>query len=104
MCLFFIILLFGPRLGVMVWWLVDQARFNLIFDTWILPLLGFIFAPWTTLMYVLVGVGGVEGFDWLWLGLGFLADMVSYVSSAAGNKDKIPGMAPAAPTSTPDAV
>jgi hypothetical protein len=33
--------------------------------TWIWPLLGLIFLPWTTLMYVIVFP--VIGLDWLWL-------------------------------------
>ena len=78
MCLFFIILLFGPRLGILVWWLLDVARFNLAFDNFFWPLLGFLFLPWTTLMYVVVFPGGVNGFDWVWLALAFVADIASY--------------------------
>ena len=28
-------------------------------------ILGFIFLPWTTLMYVMVIPGGIVGFDWV---------------------------------------
>ena len=94
MCLFFILLLFGPRVGMLVWWLVSPLRFDAVFDTWIWPILGIIFIPWTTLMYVCVGTNGVEGFDWFWLGLGLLADLASYAGSAYSNRDKIPGVQP----------
>jgi hypothetical protein len=41
-------------------------------------LLGFIFAPYTTIMYVLVWsfATGVSGWDWLWIGLGVLLDIM----------------------------
>jgi len=92
MCCFFTsLVLFGPRLAILVWWLVNQARWQLAFDSFIWPLLGFIFAPWTTIMYVLVFPGGVNGFDWIWLGLGVLADLGSYVGGGYGNRDRFGG-------------
>ena len=80
MCCFLAALMFfGPRLGVLVWWLFQPARFTAAFTNgWILPLLGFIFLPWTLLMYLIVFPGGVVGFDWIWLGLGLLADIAGY--------------------------
>ena len=92
MCCFFTsLVLFGPRLAILIWWLVNQDLWNRAFDSFIWPLLGFIFAPWTTIMYVLVFPGGVTGFDWIWLGLGILADLGSYVGGGYGNRDRIPG-------------
>ncbi len=54
-----------------------------------MPLLGFIFVPWTTIMYVLVFAGGVTGFDWVWLGLGLLADVAWWAGGAA--RRHVPG-------------
>jgi hypothetical protein len=91
-CLFTTLVLFGPRLGILVWWLVNPARWQLAFTgSFLWPLLGFLFLPWTTLMYVLVFPGGVTGFDWIWMGLAFLADISSYAGGAYGNRDRIPG-------------
>jgi hypothetical protein len=88
MCCFFAALaLFGPRLGVLIWWLVDPARFELAFDSFLISLLGFIFLPWTTIFYLLVFPGGIIGFDWIWLGIGVLFDLSSYASSAARRRD-----------------
>jgi hypothetical protein len=76
MCCFAALLgLFGPRLGILVWYLVDPVRWQLSFSTWIWPLLGSLFLPWTTLMYVAVAPGGVHGFNWFWIILGVLADL-----------------------------
>ena len=74
-CLFAILVLIGPRAAILVWWLVDQLRWAAAFDTFIWPLLGFLFLPWTTLVWVLVFPGGIDGFDWLWLAIGLAIDI-----------------------------
>jgi hypothetical protein len=71
--------------------LINPARWQLAFDSFLWPLLGFLFLPWTTLMYVIVFVGGVTGFDWVWLGLALLADIGSYAGGGYGNRDRVPG-------------
>ncbi len=83
------LLILGPRFGILVWWLVDQLRWDQAFDAFIWPLLGFIFLPWTTLMYVAVFQGGIDGFDWIILGIGLLADIFSYTGSAYGNREQL---------------
>ena len=90
-CLFTTLVLFGPRLGILVWWLIDPVRWNAAFQSFFWAFLGFLFLPWTTLMYVIVFPGGVTGFDWIWLGLGLLADITSYTGGAYGNRNHVPG-------------
>jgi hypothetical protein len=87
-CIFATLVFFGPRLGVLVWWLFQPARFNATFSTIIWPLLGLIFAPWTLLMYIIVYPGGITGFDWIWLGLGVLFDILSYGGGGYSNKER----------------
>jgi hypothetical protein len=72
----------------LIWWLINPLRFNAAFSTFILPLLGFLFLPWTTLMYLLVFPMGIVGFDWIWLGLGLLADIGTYGGGGYGNRDR----------------
>jgi hypothetical protein len=77
---------FGPRLAILVMWLTTQGRImmNLAFQGWLLPLLGFIFLPWTTLMYAIVyGANGIVGFDWVWLVLAVALDVATYTGNAA---------------------
>jgi hypothetical protein len=88
-CLFTVLVFLGPRAGILVWWLLQPARWQAAFENFIVPALGFIFLPWTTLMYVLVFAGGVTGFDWVWLGLGLVAD-IAWWAGAAGRK-RVPG-------------
>lgn len=45
-------------------------------------MLGIIFLPWTTIMFVIVAPGGVVGWDWLWIGLMFVADIFWYAGGA----------------------
>ncbi len=92
MCCFFLTLLFaGPRLAFLIYWLIRPSYVSLVFKGWILPLLGLIFLPWTTLMYVLVyGANGIVGFDWVWLGLALVVDIASYGGGALRRKE-VPG-------------
>jgi hypothetical protein len=86
MCLVIFALIFSPRLVMVIWWLLDMARWAATFDSVLVPILGFILAPWTTLMYVLVAPGGVSGIDWLWLGVAVLVDLASLGGGAARRK------------------
>ncbi len=89
MCFFLTLLFLGPRAVLFFWWLVDPVRWNLVFDTWLLPLVGILFVPWATLMWVLVGFDGMTGFDWVWVGLGLFIDVASYGGSAMGGRGRV---------------
>jgi hypothetical protein len=79
MCCFITsLLLVGPRLGLLVWWIINPIYVNAAYDHWIWGILGWIFLPWTTLMYIAIYPGGIVGFDWILLGLGVFTDMFSY--------------------------
>jgi hypothetical protein len=41
-------------------------------------------------MYVAVGVGGVDGWDWLPLAFGFLLDLSVHSSSGAKHRERLP--------------
>jgi hypothetical protein len=90
-CLFTSLMLLGPRFGAIVWWALQPARWDLAFSTWLWPMLGIVFFPWTTMSYVLVAAGGVTGLDWLWIVFGVLADIAFWTSSAWGNRDRVSG-------------
>jgi hypothetical protein len=91
-CVFTILVLLGPRFAGAIWWLVQPARWQLVFQNWLWPLLGIIFLPWTTLMYVIVAPGGINGlWEWLFIGLAVIADIASYTGGGYGNRRRIPG-------------
>lgn len=95
MCCFWTILIFlGPRVANIVWWIANPVRWvgdtNLsAFDSAIWPILGIVFVPWTTLMYLLVFPGGVTGFDWFWLALAVLCDVSMYAGGGVGNRSRL---------------
>ncbi|MEJ2560436.1 MAG: hypothetical protein P8186_30290 [Anaerolineae bacterium] len=92
-CFWTTLVLLGPRAGILIWWLINPLRWQLTFPSFIWPLLGFLFLPWTTLMYVLVAPAGIFGLDWLWLGLAVIADISMHAGGAYGNRDRVPGYA-----------
>jgi hypothetical protein len=91
MCLFFLLLILSPRAAIIFWWIFEPGRWDAAFGSVVWPILGFVFLPWTTLMWVAVApFGNVAGWDWLWLALGFLADISSLSSSGYANRGRIP--------------
>ena len=42
-CLFTTLVLLGPRFGILVWWIIQPARWNLAFETFFWPFMGFLF-------------------------------------------------------------
>jgi hypothetical protein len=85
------LLLLGPRAFIIIWWIYNPGRWDRAFSTALWPILGFIFLPWTTLMYVAVERGGVTGADWFFIALGVLADISMWASSGYSNRSRIPG-------------
>jgi hypothetical protein len=91
-CLFTTLVLLGPRVAGLIWWLVQPGRWSLAFNgSWLWPVLGLIFVPWLTIMYVIVSPGGINGLDWLWLGLALVADIGFY--AGGGFRRRVPGYA-----------
>jgi hypothetical protein len=65
------------RLALLVVWLSTPLIYRAFHGGWLLPLLGILFLPITTLTYVLVYYisGSVTGWGWLWVVLAFLLDL-----------------------------
>ena len=111
MLLFGCLLAFGvamaPRVVLILAWIFGR-RWDLVWQgNWIVPLLGIIFLPYTTAMYILVwSPAGLHGFDWVWLAMGVLLDIMKW-GQIARNREGIPGQKssaqPAAQTAAPSA-
>ena len=76
-----------------------------VFDTFLFPLLGLIFLPFTTLIWLFLDTPpfGVTGFDWFWVGLAVLLDL-SHYGSTYGQRDRFSrgaGTGPPPTTATP---
>jgi len=70
----------GPRFALALWWILGN-KVELAFDSWVWPLLGLLFAPWTTLAYVIAWQpGGLDGnVDALLVLLGIALDIITYM-------------------------
>lgn len=87
-CLFSTLVIVGPRAAILVWWIMQPVRWEQAFSTFWWAFLGFIFAPWTTLMWVSVAPGGITGFDYVIVGLGVLADIASYTAGSYEGRNR----------------
>ncbi len=72
-------------LSIMVAWIARPVLFNATFGSIIIPCLGFLFLPFTSLMYLflLQGTGGIQGLDWLWLILAVVMDVATILAARA---------------------
>ena len=91
-CLF---ALFGglfPRLALLILWIARPVLVEAAFNTFILPLLGIIFLPFTTLIYVIVYVPGVglTGWGFIWVIIALLLDL-SHWGASYTQRDQISG-------------
>ena len=78
----------APRIFLILAWIFSD-RWDLVWDTWIWPLLGIIFAPYTTVMYMLVwnAATGISGWDWMWIAMGVLLDIMKWSSWYQNRRD-----------------
>lgn len=77
-CLIILFTGFFPRLAAVLYWLWRPNLWDRAFnDSWLWPVLGIIFLPVTTIIWVLVSTNGVTGFDFLWLGIAVFIDLGS---------------------------
>jgi hypothetical protein len=96
-CIFALFAGIFPRLGLLIVWVARPERVDAAFDTFLLPLLGIIFLPFATLIYVLLYTPGrgVTGGDWFWVTLAALFDIGHWVAGAS-QRNQIPGRRPVA--------
>jgi hypothetical protein len=80
----------GARGVLFLVWLFQPVRFNAAFESFsfLVPLLGFLFLPWTTLMYVLVAPGGVDTVDAIGLVLALVLDIGSYAAGGVSGRNR----------------
>ena len=83
----------APRLVLILAWIFSD-RWHLVWqENFVLPLLGIIFLPYTTIMDLLAwspavaGGGNIEGWDWLWIILGVFLDIMKWGQMLANRKE-----------------
>ena len=89
-CLFAIGISIAPRIMLVLAWIFSERWDRVWQGAWLWPLLGIVFLPFTTIMYMLVWTPlGVQGWDWMWIILGFFLDLMKW-SQVAANRNRIP--------------
>ena len=93
----------GSRFLLLIYWISRPVQWNAAFSTFIIPCLGFIILPFTTLVYVWLvqGAGGIQGLDWLWLILAVVIDVFSTASAGYANRNRMPGYTPTTSSTPP---
>ena len=97
------------RIMLLMMWISRPVAWEATFGGIILPCLGWLFLPITTMVYawLMQGVGAIQGLDWLWLFLAFLLDLATIGSAGYANRERMPGrtsqptLPPQNPTGTP---
>jgi hypothetical protein len=91
-CLLALMSAFAPRLVFLIIWIARPTYVDAVFDTFILPLLGLIFLPFTTLMWLILDSPpvGMHGFDWVWIVIAVVIDL-SNAAGAYTQRDQMPG-------------
>jgi hypothetical protein len=91
-CLFALFAGVFPRLAVLILWIARPERVDAAFSTLLWPLLGIIFLPFATLIYLLLYTPGrgLSGGDWFWIVLAALLDIGHWVAGAS-QRSQIPG-------------
>jgi hypothetical protein len=83
----------APRLVLVFMWIFGP-RVNAAFNSFVVPLLGLIFLPYTTIMYVLVWSPGIglAGWDWIWVLMGVALDIMKW-GQIYNKRKEVPGRA-----------
>lgn len=91
-CLFAVFAGLFPRLALFIVWIARPKLVDAAFDTWIFPLLGIIFLPFATLIYVLLYTPGVglTGWEWFWVVVAGILDL-THLGAGASQRGQIPG-------------
>jgi hypothetical protein len=79
---------------VIIWWLVSWSYWQTAYNTVFWPIVGIIFAPWTTLFYMIAFLSGdrIAGpVDFLLIVLGILIDLLTYFGGGWRHRERIPG-------------
>lgn len=84
-CLFAMFAGLFPRLALFIVWINRPNLVDAAFSTWVLPLLGIIFLPFATLMYVILYTPGIglTGWEWFWVAIAALLDIGHWGSGFA---------------------
>jgi hypothetical protein len=93
-CLFAIFAGLFPRLALFIVWVARPALVAGAFSTWLVPLLGIIFLPLATLIYVILYTPGLglTAWEWFWVILAGIFDL-AHLGAAVARRRELMGRA-----------
>ncbi|MDO9546601.1 MAG: hypothetical protein Q7J07_07610 [Pelolinea sp.] len=77
-CVISTLFFLGPRAGLLIWWLLNPSRFSLVYNNLLMPIIGMIFLPATTLTYTFIYKPSFGGLDWVWIIIALMVDLSLY--------------------------
>jgi len=92
-CLAVLLLAGAPRVALFLWWFLDPARVDGVFQgwsrtvgsitgpDWTWPLIGLVFLPWTTVAYVFVSPAGLTVLEWVVILIALMLDLSAHGGS-----------------------
>ena len=75
-----------PRFVLLVAWSNDQAYWGSLFQAPVWFLGGFLFLPWTTLIYGFASANGMSLLNWIFIGAAVLLDLGTWGIGAFATK------------------
>jgi hypothetical protein len=84
-CLVLLLAFLSPRLAIIITWLFSNVM-ERAYDGFIVPILLFLFLPWTMLAYAWMYNSGRE-VEWFLVGFAFLIDIGSVLGGMRGRRD-----------------
>jgi hypothetical protein len=88
-CLLVLAAFFSPRLVLFLLFLFTE-RLSIAFNSFWVGLVGFLFLPWATMFFALAyhPIEGVTGIGWVFVGLGLLIDLSSWLGGGRHAKSR----------------
>jgi hypothetical protein len=87
-CLGTLIGAIAPRIALFAGWYNDPTYWNAVFGSQIWLLAGWLFVPWTTLIYGLVSPNGLTLLNIIFIILGLVTDLAMWgIGGLAGRKE-----------------
>ena len=77
--------MFWPRLFILGLWIFG-SQLGRAFDSWVVPAIGFVVLPWTTVSYAFMwGISSdkVAGVEWIVVGAAFVLDLLTWAGTLA---------------------
>lgn len=78
-----------PRIALLAGWSNNQAYWDTLFGSQLWFFAGFLFLPWTTLLYGFAAPNGMTILNWVFVGLAVLMDLGTWGIGFFGGRKEV---------------